>query len=124
MNLPRSSVPTKFLRAAALKCPRCGSGGLLRSWMKMRDQCPSCGLTLERGETDFWLGAYVMNMVFAEGFAVVVALVVLWATWPATVPAMAVGIALAIAAPFAFYPFSRTIWLAWDLSFRPTEPGD
>lgn len=26
--------------------------------------------------------------------------------------------------PFLFFPVSRLLWLAWDLSFRPTEPGD
>lgn len=35
-----------------------------------------------------------------------------------------VAIALAVFMPVAFYPFSRTLWLAWDLSFRPIEPGD
>ena len=120
----RSSIAQKFARGAALKCPRCGSGGLLVSWMRMQPQCPRCGLRLERGESDFWLGAYAMNLFFAESFAAVVALIVLWATWPASLPATIVGGALAIAAPIAFYPFSRTLWLAWDLSFRPSEPGD
>lgn len=90
----------------------------------MRPVCPGCGLTLERGEPDFWLGAYAMNLFFAESFAAVVGLIVLWATWPSIVVAMVVSIALAIAAPIVFYPFSRTLWLAWDLSFRPSEPGD
>jgi hypothetical protein len=31
---------------------------------------------------------------------------------------------LCIVLPFLFFPFSRTLWLAWDLSFRPLEPGD
>ena len=62
--IPKSSVATKFLRALRLRCPRCGSGGILRQWFKMRDQCPTCGLALERGESsDFWIGAYVFNLV-------------------------------------------------------------
>jgi len=31
---------------------------------------------------------------------------------------------LCVLLPIAFFPFSRTLWLAWDLSFRPFEPGD
>jgi hypothetical protein len=26
--------------------------------------------------------------------------------------------------PILFFPFSRLLWLAVDLAFRPTEPGD
>ena len=35
-----------------------------------------------------------------------------------------VAAVLCVALPFVFFPFSRTLWLAWDLSFRPVEPGD
>jgi hypothetical protein len=35
-----------------------------------------------------------------------------------------VAAVLCVALPFLFFPFSRTLWLAWDLSFRPVEPGD
>src|SRR5262245_64928815 len=39
-----------FLRGATKRCPRCGSGGLFRSWFRIRDRCPKCGLRLEREE--------------------------------------------------------------------------
>ena len=29
-----------------------------------------------------------------------------------------------ILAPIVFYPFSRTLFLAFDLIFRPVVPGD
>jgi hypothetical protein len=32
------------------------------------------------------------------------------------------GVALMIAAPFIFFPFSRTLWLAIDLLARPERP--
>ena len=73
---------------------------------------------------DYWLGAYAINLVVAEGFSAVVALVCLWAAWPRTAVAIVVGGVLAITMPILFFPFSRTIWLAWDLSFRPQEAGD
>jgi uncharacterized protein (DUF983 family) len=120
-----SSVSTKFLRALRLRCPRCGSGQLLKHWLKMKDRCPSCGLALERGEdSDFWLGAYAINLVIAEGFAAVVGAIVLWQTWPRSTLAEWIAITLAVIMPVVFFPFSRTLWLAWDLSFRPHEQGD
>jgi hypothetical protein len=97
----------------------------MRTWMAMREQCPHCGLALDRGESaDFWLGAYAINLVIAEGSAAVIGIIVLWATWPRSTLAMVIGAALAIGMPFLFYPFSRTLWLAWDLAFRPSEAGD
>lgn len=125
--VPSSTVATKFKRALSLRCPRCGGRGILRSWLRMRDECPHCGLMLERGESsDFWIGAYVFNL--AAGEVVALALPIAWvvATWPnppwTRIEILAV--VLAVALPVLFFPLSRTLWLAWDLSFRPFEPGD
>jgi uncharacterized protein (DUF983 family) len=109
-------------RALTLHCPRCGSGQLLRSWTKMRTECPTCGLHLEREEKDFWLGGYLINFFIAEMLVALALAVVVLSTWP-DVPwtALEFGAAvMVIAAPFVFYPFSRLIWLAIDLVLRPT----
>lgn len=93
----------------------------------MRDRCPTCGLALERGETsDFWIGAYVFNLAAGELIAVGIPLIWVILTWPnpSWNRVEALALVLAVALPFAFFPFSRTLWLAWDLSFRPSEPGD
>lgn len=54
-----------LLRGLALRCPRCGVGHMSSSlWTvaRMRDACPSCGVTFHpaRGE---WSGA----LMFAQG---------------------------------------------------------
>lgn len=93
----------------------------------MADRCPVCSLALERGEaSDFWIGAYVFNLVAGEVIAIGVPVVWMIATAPHQPWGRieVVALVLAVALPFAFLPFSRTLWLAWDLSFRPTEPGD
>ena len=121
----RSSLATKIGRAFMLRCPRCGARRVLEGWTRTKDRCPTCGLALKRGEDqDFWLGAYAINLVVAESSAAVIALIVLWRTWPAWAPAEWTGVALAIAMPYLFYPFSRLLWLGADLHFRPHEPGD
>lgn len=108
-----------------LRCPRCGSRGILQSWFALRQRCPSCGLAFDRGEgNDYWLGAYAINLVLAEGLAAVIALLILWIIWPVYMPAQITGMVLAVALPILLFPFSRTLWLAWDLSFRPREEGD
>jgi len=93
----------------------------------MRETCPSCALALERGEAhDYWLGAYAINLFVAEGFSVLVSISYVIAAWPDVNWNMAGWIAgvLAVLSPIVFFPFSRTLWLAWDLSFRPHEAGD
>jgi uncharacterized protein (DUF983 family) len=93
----------------------------------MKDHCPTCGLALERGESsDFWIGAYVFNLVIGEVVALGVPIVWMILSAP-NQPWMLieiVAVVLCVALPFVFFPISRTLWLAWDLSFRPVEPGD
>ena len=113
-------------RALLLRCPRCGGRGILKSWFKLKHECPTCGLVLDRGEADYWYGGFAVNFVAAEliGVGIIVGYV-LW-HWP-DVPWTRVqwGAPVVIAlVPILFFPFARTIWLAADLHFRPEEPGD
>ena len=126
-GVARSSTAVKFGRALLLRCPRCGGPGILRGWFKMTDRCRTCGLALERGESsEFWIGAYVFNLVAGEVIAIGVPIVWMIASSP-NQPWTRIEITalvLAVTLPLLFFPFSRTLWLAWDLSFRPVEPGD
>jgi uncharacterized protein (DUF983 family) len=114
-------------RGALLRCPRCGQGGLRKGWFALKERCPGCQLALERGESeDYWLGAYAINLVIAEFVALLIVVGFILATLPA-VPWGAVvwvGLAAALLSPIAFFPLSRTLWLALDLYARPNERGD
>lgn len=93
----------------------------------MKEHCPRCGLALERGErSDFWIGAYVFNLAAGEllAFGIPAVWMILSAPNQPWTKIEVVAVVLCIALPVAFFPFSRTLWLAWDLSFRPREPGD
>ncbi len=41
-----------LLRGFRQKCPRCGSGPLLRGYLKLRDVCPVCGEDLSHARAD------------------------------------------------------------------------
>ncbi len=113
-------------RALRLRCPHCGRGKLFDRWVRMRRRCHRCGLILERGEADYFIGAYLVNLIIAELIVVAAMLVVLVATWPA-VPWQTMLWAivfLTIPAVVCTYPFSRSLWLAIDLVFRPPEARD
>ena len=115
-------------RALRRRCPNCGGGGVWTSWLKMREACPTCGLHFERGEHGYIVGAYMFNIVFAELVFAIILISIAVATWPAppwTFLQYGGGI-LMIVLPFLFYPFSKTLFLAFDLTFRPVgyDRGD
>lgn len=99
---------------------------LFQSWLRMRSQCAV------RGEEGYRVGSYMFNIVASELlFApVFVGLVVLTCPSPPWALLEYGGIALMIIAPFVFFPFSRALFLAFDLLFRPVaredlaHPGD
>jgi uncharacterized protein (DUF983 family) len=125
--VPRATLGQLTTRALTLRCPRCGGRGIWESWFKTKHACPTCGQVFERGESpDFWVGAYLINLVVAELMAVIIAAIVWIATWPRVSFNVLWGIsmALAIVMPILFYPFARQLWLALDLHFRPREEGD
>ena len=109
----------------------------------MRSHCPRCNLALERGEEGYQVGSYMFNLIAAELLFAAVFLSVLLLTWPtppwnallyggmalmiiaAALMVGAVGVnvfgavMLMILAPFLFFPFAKTLFLAFDLVFRP-----
>jgi uncharacterized protein (DUF983 family) len=106
--------------------PALWRGPVTVRWFGIRPACPRCGLRLDRGEPDYFPGAIVFNMAFAEGLlALGLGGVLLW-TYPKP-PWSALyygGVAGMIVAPIFFYPFSKLCWLAFDLAFRPPRPAD
>jgi uncharacterized protein (DUF983 family) len=115
-----------LVRAALRRCPNCGGGGVFRGYLTLRSTCPRCGIRLDRGQEDFFIGAYTINLIVAELLVFFGGIAFLLATWP-DVPwtAMTWGFAaLVVIAPVVLYPYSRQFWLAFDLIFRPAEESD
>lgn len=112
-------------RALRLRCPVCGKGRVYDGWMRARPECSNCGLRFDRGERDFFYGAYMFNLIAAELVFVAVFVIVLVSTWPDPPWTLLTwgSAVLVVAAPFVFYPFSRNLWLAFDLLFRPHRKG-
>ncbi|HEY6532023.1 MAG TPA: DUF983 domain-containing protein [Acidimicrobiales bacterium] len=118
----RVPVSTLLRRGARRRCPVCGNGGLFRQWIRMAERCPTCGLTFERVPGQ-WLGSWFLNICLAQMVVVAILVVGVGVTWPdpPMVPiAVAAGLA-AVGVPVAFFPWSRTLWLAIDLAMRPLD---
>ena len=99
---------------------------MVRGWLRLADRCPSCGLRPDRGEPDHFLGGYVVNLGVAEFLAAALWAAWLGAAWPD--PSWALlqwsAAVLVVVMPVAIYPFTRLVFLAIDLNFQPTRPGD
>lgn len=111
-------------RALRRRCPRCG-GKAFDSYFRMKDHCPKCGLGFER-EPGYWVGAVIINTVVSFGAFILVFGGLILATWP-NVPwraVLAVTVVANATIPVAFYPISKTLWLALELSWHPLEPGE
>jgi hypothetical protein len=114
-----------FARALLLRCPACGQAPAMVSWFRMHERCPHCSFALERGE-GYRSGAMAANLVGTELVLTLLLLIGGIVTWPA-VPwdwFWGVGIVAAAVLPLAFYPLSRTLWVAMDLTFHPAEAAD
>ena len=117
----RPSNLTMVLRALARRCPNCGARGIFATYTELRESCPQCGLRLHRGESDYFIGAYLLNLVAVE--LLFAALLAVWAmaTYPNTPWTLIQWSALVLIVLGAVicYPFSKALWLAADLVFRP-----
>jgi uncharacterized protein (DUF983 family) len=115
-----------FSRALVLRCPNCGGRPLFQNWLRARERCPVCHMRLARGEEGYEVGAYMFNIVAAELIFAAIFLGIIGLTWP-TPPwdlLLYGGIVLMLVVPALFYPFSKTLFLAFDLTFRPPMPED
>ena len=113
-------------RALRLRCPNCGGGPVLRHWFRMRDRCGRCGIRVERGERDYFIGSMMFNLVMGELLVVLVLVGVMIARWP-RVPwdLLEVGVpAMALLFPAFLFPFSKLVWLGFDLMLRPATDAE
>src|SRR3954462_5950004 len=112
--MPRTSNVRMVLRALARRCPNCGARGIFSSYTELRESCPTCGLRLHRGEADYFIGAYLLNLVAVELlFAVVLAAWAL-ATYPNTPWTLIqwTSLLLIVVGAVIAYPFAKSLWLA------------
>lgn len=111
-------------RAVRRQCPRCGEPAF-SSWFGMKESCDLCGLRFER-EPGYWVGAVTINTVVIFATFLIVFGGSLLLTWP-DVPWTAVLIVTLVVnllVPALFYPMSKTLWSALELSWHPLEPDE
>ncbi len=121
---PRTVTPARMiLRGLARRCPFCGHNKIFDSWFKLKDRCPSCGHRFNQ-EEGFYIGAYAINFSITEGLLLLclIPYILISASNPDfelnVVPFAIVAFVAAIVGPILFFPFSRSLWVALDLTLR------
>ena len=113
-----------FGRALRRRCPRCGEPEIWRSWFNLEENCPQCHYRFER-EEGYWVMAIIVNTALVEGIFAVLFVGGLIASWPEINWPYLLGTALVTNAilPFLFFPFSKTVWVAVDLTTHRKSGG-
>jgi uncharacterized protein (DUF983 family) len=116
---------TLFRRAAAKHCPVCDQGHLFHRWFRLAERCPHCGLRFVR-EEGHRTGDFGLNIVVTFGALLLTLIVATLITWPdlPAGPTLITATLVVILVPVAFYPWSRLLWLAFDLSVNPLRDGE
>jgi uncharacterized protein (DUF983 family) len=110
-------------RALTKRCPYCGGGRIFANYFSLKELCPTCEVRFER-EDGYFLGGYAVNLVVSESIALGLALWLLFGTDLRNLPLLgqeAIAVGLAIGFPLLLFPYSRTFWMALDLSLHPPE---
>lgn len=105
---------------ARRRCPRCSWAHIFDGYWTLADSCPNCGMWYER-DPGYWLGAMIINLAVTIGLFLLVFVGLTMALWP-NVPwteLLIATVALNLIVPVLFYPLSKTLFVALDLSVRP-----
>jgi hypothetical protein len=116
---------TLLRRGALLRCGWCAAPrGILRGWFRHRDHCRRCGMSVERGQEGFSLGAATVNVTVTFLALIVAGAAATIVMYPdlAVVPLLVTLGIVAVVLPIVLYPFSYTIWFAIELAMeKPSE---
>jgi uncharacterized protein (DUF983 family) len=113
-------------RALVLRCPWCGSRRtFIRKWLGKYERCRTCGIRWRR-EEGFELGAVTVNIVLTFLVLTIGMTIGFVATAPdiPVVPMISSLIGIAVLMPIVIYPFTFTIWLAFDIAVHRPEADE
>lgn len=121
-TLARLTFPRLVARALLRRCPWCaGRKAWFRSWFRRYDRCRTCGLRWNRGQDGFELGAMTVAVVITGGSVMLYLAISIASSYPdfEVLPMALIGAAIALVMPVLTYPFTQTLWSAFDIRVHP-----
>jgi len=103
-----------------LRCPRCGTRSLFRTWFTMHERCSVCQLRFER-EQGYFLGAMYINYGVTVVLALIGSFALEWWTAVSLAQQLLLWVGFCSLFPMLFFRHSRGLWLAFDHIFDPVE---
>ena len=125
-DLPPTGWPrvwTLLKRALGRRCPQCGSKGIFKNYLEIRDTCPTCAYKFDR-EEGYFLGSYALGVVFSALIPLILLIFAFMYTDYSWVTLELIFIPLTILLPLVLFPFTRTIWMMIDLWLNPDIKPD
>lgn len=122
-DLPPSGWPRfrrLLTRALTRSCPQCGSKGIFKNYLELRERCPACQYRFDR-EEGYFLGGYALNVVAVGLIPLILLVLFLIYTDYSWVTLELIFIPMTLLLPIIFFPYTRTFWMVIDLMLDPTE---
>lgn len=104
-------------RGLLLRCPYCGQGNIIKYPFWIKDCCPRCGYRFAP-ESGYFVGGYALNLVVVEIIGLIAVIIILLRSNLSLYQQEVIGIGAAILLPIVFFPWSRTLWMALDLTVQ------
>lgn len=118
--LPKVTPKDLVRRGMRCCCPNCGKSKIYKSRLRIHHRCPSCGMTLERGD-GFYLGPLCINYGIVA-FTVVAPLLILGMLEYINLSlALALALIAALALPALLYRVCWAVWLTIYYVCLPDE---
>ena len=113
-------------RALRLRCIVCGKAPIMASWFRAHATCPNCGFRNDRSESGYEVGSLAVNTALTLVFLLVGIVGAVWLGWPdPNWDAITIGtVVAALALPFLLFPWTKSLYLALDVSWRRPRPED
>ena len=121
----RPSIGLLTRRALLRRCPVCGGKKIFESFYKLKTRCPRCSYLFER-ESGYWVSAIIVNtaVTFALfGLFFVGTLIAMYpdVSWG---PVLIIGGVANLLFPVFFFPYSKTLLMAFDLWVHPLSASE
>lgn len=117
---PTTRLLSGSWRALRRRCPYCDGPDVFAGWFTIKDRCPTCGVRYAY-ESGYFLGSYVINLVFTELLAAAIVIALIAFTDLSVLQMQITAVVLAVGLPLLFYPTALLLWVALDIAFHPPD---